>query len=63
MNVKSKKGKKQVNSAINVLSTEEINKKIKKLFHVRVYHTIMINFIENIISRFESCSSRKSAFL
>ena len=27
-----------------------------------VYHTIMINFIENILSRFESCFSRKAAF-
>ena len=25
-------------------------------------HTIMINFIENILSRFESCFSRKAAF-
>ncbi len=27
-----------------------------------VFHTIMINFIENILSRFESCFSRKAAF-
>ena len=27
-----------------------------------VYHTIMLNFIENILCHFESCFSRKAAF-
>ncbi len=27
-----------------------------------VYHTIMINFIENVLCLFESCFSRKAAF-
>ena len=27
-----------------------------------VYHTIMMNFIENVLCRFESCFSRKAAF-
>lgn len=27
-----------------------------------VYHTIMLNFIENVLYHFESCFSRKAAF-